>query len=142
MQFVVDASVAVKLLVEEAQSDEAREVLANATALHAPRLLASEVANVLWRKVRSRQLDRAMASTVINSLTDMPIRWHDDEIVTAHGLHLAMTIDHPFYDCLYLALAYRIGTTMVTADKRFMTAVAHTEHESKVVTLTTYGKIH
>lgn len=140
MKFVIDASVAVKLLIEEQQSDEARELVAKSTALYAPRLLASEVANTLWKKVRLRELDDAIARVAINSLADMPLSWFQDELVTADGLRLAINIEHPFYDCLYLALAYRIGESMVTADQRFVNAVSQTEHESMVVTLGNYSK--
>ncbi|MCY4051546.1 MAG: type II toxin-antitoxin system VapC family toxin [Gammaproteobacteria bacterium] len=52
MRFVVDASVAVKLLVEEPDSDTARELVESGQELHAPRLMVSEVANSLWRKAR------------------------------------------------------------------------------------------
>ena len=40
MRFVVDASVAVKLLVDEPESDAARELAASGRELHAPRLMA------------------------------------------------------------------------------------------------------
>ena len=45
MSVVVDASVAVKWLVAEDGSDEADRLLAGSEELHAPRLMASEVAN-------------------------------------------------------------------------------------------------
>jgi len=47
MRFVVDASIAVKLLVDEPDSDAARKLVASGQELHAPRLMASEVANAL-----------------------------------------------------------------------------------------------
>ena len=52
MRFVVDASVAVKLLVDKPDSDAARELAASGQELHAPHLMASEVADTLWRKTR------------------------------------------------------------------------------------------
>ena len=53
MRLVVDASVAVKWLVTEPDSDIARELAAGGDDLHAPRLMTSEIANTLWRKTRS-----------------------------------------------------------------------------------------
>ena len=47
MRLVVDASVAVKWLVEEEYSDAADRLLEGRHELFAPRLMASEVANVL-----------------------------------------------------------------------------------------------
>lgn len=43
------------------------------------------------------------------------------------------------YDCVYLALAHRIGATVVTADRRFATAVAPTEHGESVLILADYA---
>lgn len=35
------------------------------------------------------------------------------------ALQLAIDLNHPIYDCLYLALAIRLDTHVVTADRRF-----------------------
>ena len=135
MRFVVDASVAVKWLVAEEDADVADQLAASGQELHAPRLMASEVANVLWRKARVRQIARADAGAAMALLVDMPVRWNDDETVSADAVRLALALDHPVYDCVYLALAHRIGATVVTADRRFVTAVAPTEHGEAVVML-------
>ena len=140
MRFVVDASVAVKLLVDEPDSDVARELAASGRELHAPRLMASEVANVLWRKARQGQIERADAGAAMALLSDMPVRWNDDETVGADAVRLALALDHPVYDCVYLALAHRIGATVVTADRRFVTAVAPTEHGEAMMTLADYAE--
>ena len=139
MRFVIDASVAVKLLVDEADSDAARELAASGQQLHAPRLMASEVANALWRKARVGEIERADAGAALALMTDMPVRWNDDELVSADAVRLALALDHPVYDCVYLALAHRIGAVMLTADSRFVTAVSSTEHGEAVVTLADYA---
>ena len=139
MRFVVDASVAVKLLVDEPDSDAARELAANGQELHAPRLMVSEVANALWRKARLGQIERADAGAALVLLSDMPMRWNDDETVSADAVRLALALDHPVYDCMYLALAHRIGATVVTADRRFVTAAAPTQHGEAVLTLADYA---
>ena len=139
MRFVVDASVAVKWLVAEEDADIADRLAASGEDLHAPRLMASEAANVLWRKARAGEIERAEASAAMALLTDMPVRWNDDETVGADAVRLALALGHPVYDCVYLALAHRIGATVVTADRRFVTAVAPTEHGEAVLTLADYA---
>ncbi len=139
MRFVVDASVTIKLLVDELGSNAARELAASTRELHAPRLMASEVANALWRKARQGQIERADAGAAMALLPYMPLRWNDDETVSADAIRLALALDHPVCDCMYLALALRIGATMVTADRRFVTAVASTEHGEAVMTLNDYA---
>ena len=139
MCFVIDASVAVKWLVAEEDADIADRLAASGEELHAPRLMVSEVANTLWRKARQGQIERAEAGAAMALLTDMPVRWNDDETVGADAVRLAQALDHPVYDCMYLALAHRIGATVVTADGRFANAVAPTEHGESVVTLADYA---
>ena len=140
MRFVVDASVAVKLLVDEPDSDAARGLAASGEELHAPRLMAPEAANALWRKARTGQMERADAGAALAWMAEMPLRWHDDETVGADALRLALALDHAVYDCVYLALAHRIGATVVTADRRFANVLASTEHGGSVMMLTDYAR--
>ena len=132
---MVDASVAVKWLVVEDDSADARSLLDD-EELHAPRLLVSEVANAVWRKVRLDQVDRSAASQLLATMSDLPVRWHADEIVCADAIRLAIAHDRPVYDLMYLALAQRLGVRVVTADQRLVNALASTDHGDLVVPLT------
>ena len=58
MRIVVDASVAAKWLLPEADSAIAMRLLDAPYELHAPRLLVSEVTSVLWRRALSGSLYR------------------------------------------------------------------------------------
>ena len=136
MRLVVDASVAVKWLVEEEHSAEAKRLITGPFELFAPRLLASEVANALWRKARLEEVSRSAAGSIIDAMAEMPLRWCEDEQVSADATRLALALDRPVYDCVYLALAQRIRSRLVTADERFARALAPTEHGGTVVTLT------
>ena len=140
MRFVVDASVAVKWLVAEDEADVAEELATGGHDLHAPRLMASEVANALWRKARTGEIERRASGILLADVQDMPVRWGADEILSADAARLALALDHPIYDCVYLALAHRIGARVVTADRRFVTAVAPTEHGEAVMTLSDYAE--
>jgi len=132
---VVDASVAVKWLVVEDGSDVARDLLDDGDDLHAPRLLVSEVANAVWRKVRLGQVDRRSAGQLIATMSDTPVRWHADETVGADAIRLAIAHDRPVYDFMYIALAQRLGTRVVTADRRLANALENTDHGDLVVAL-------
>ncbi len=140
MRLVVDASVAVKWLVPEDDSDIARNLAAGGDDLHAPRLMASEIANAVWRKARLGEIERGEAGTMMASVPGMPVRWNADETVCTDAIRLALALDRPVYDCVYLALAHRIGAAVVTADRRFANAVAPTEHGDAIMTLAEYGR--
>lgn len=126
MALVVDASVAVKWLVVEEDSADARGLLDD-EELHAPRLLVSEVANAVWRKVRLDQVDGRAAGQLLATISDMPVRWHADETICADAIRLAIAHDRPVYDLMYLALAQRLGVRVVTADQRLVNALAGTD---------------
>ena len=135
MRLVVDASVAVKWLVEEEHSDAADRLLGGNHELFAPRLMASEVGNALWRKVRMGELERSRAGALAAAISEMAVRWTEDEEVGPDAVRLSLALNRPVYDCVYLALAHRLGATLVTADIRFVNALAETEHGATVVTL-------
>ncbi|MCY4589009.1 MAG: type II toxin-antitoxin system VapC family toxin [Alphaproteobacteria bacterium] len=100
MRFVVDASVAVKWLVVEEDADAAQQLAMSGQELHAPRLMASEVANALWRKARMGEIGRRAAGVLLDNVPDMPVRWGADETVSADAVRLALALDRPIYDCV------------------------------------------
>ena len=141
MRLVVDASVAVKWLIAEDGSDAAHRLVAGGDDLHAPRLMASEIANALWRKSRLGEIERSRAGALTATVSKMPVRWSADETVCADAVRLALALDRPVYDCVYLALAYRIGAQVVTADVCFANALEPTEHGGSVLTLADHAKV-
>lgn len=119
---VLDASVAVRWVVEEEGSDEAAALLERDVAWIAPRLLLTEAASALRRKVVDKVLAPATAGQALDALlqavADGIVRLIDDERVIAAALLLAVSLQHTVPDCLYLALAEREGAGIATADDR------------------------
>ena len=135
MVVVVDASVAAKWLIAEPDSAIAAGLLDGSFDLYAPRLLASEIGNMLWRKVLDGSIDDYAAARLAAALLDMSLQWRDDERTWVEAVRIAVELGHPAYDCMYLALALLIGTKVVAADKRFVSAVASTTYRPIVVPL-------
>lgn len=119
--WIVDASVAVKWLVQEEGSEEAAALQGD--ELHAPDWILAECANVLWAKARRQEVTWEEAYRGLALLLDAPLTlWPSSELLT-EALALAHELAHPVYDCLYLALAFARSSTLITADERFVTAV-------------------
>ena len=116
MKWVVDASVAAKWLVPEVDSALAVALLDD--ELLAPDLLFAEVANILWKKQFRAEVASAAASAAARWLLLAPLQVHGCADLTTDALTLAIRLQHPAYDCFYLALARRAGCSMVTADRR------------------------
>jgi predicted nucleic acid-binding protein len=119
---IVDASVAIKWLIEEDGSEAARK-LAAAELMAAPDLLFIECANVLRTKTRFEQLDPQLATLALAALEAMPIRPIGIRPHLAAALAIANELDRSAYDSLYLAVALAERAVLVTADKRFADAV-------------------
>lgn len=119
---VLDASVAVRWVVPERGSNEAAELLARPISWLAPRLMLTEAAAALRRKVAGRELSAAVAiqalGALVEAVADGTVRVTDDEEFVSSALALAVTLGHKVPDCLYLAVAEREGCELATADQR------------------------
>ena len=52
------------------------------------------------------------------------------------ALELALFLDHPIYDCLYLACAESLDKVLVTADERFLRKALASDVDVEIVPLT------
>jgi predicted nucleic acid-binding protein len=117
---VVDASVAVKWVLAEADSELAQQVVRS--PLLAPDLLLIECGSAIWRHVRLGEVDRAELPRAWAVLRAMPVEIVASDELVERALDLAVALDHQIYDCLYLALALDRGARVVSADRRFLAA--------------------
>ncbi len=117
MPLIVDASVAVKWIVEEPLRDEALE-LVRLNDVVVPDLLLAEVRNALVNRVRRRlsTIEEARAAATAFRAIPLIIERSSDQLERAFDLALAF--EHPLYDCLYLALAMARDLNLFTADLR------------------------
>jgi len=114
---VVDASVIVKLFIEEAGSDAAIK-LTNDEDLVVPNLLYIEVGNTLATKA---QLSLSQVEEGLDLIYGLGLRVEnvDRELLTAAST-MAKQMGTSVYDMVYAALARRLGVELVTADKKFV----------------------
>lgn len=118
---IVDASVALKWVIDE-EGSEAASLLAG-ESLSSPSLLLAECANALWAKTRRREITADEMLERLSLLLSAPIHLVPLEELVEDATRLAATLDHPVYDCLYLALAVRESTRLITADRQFARVV-------------------
>lgn len=125
----LDASVAVKLILDEEWSRLVEALLADSVELDepivAPPLLPIEVTNTLLKRMRpptSFSFDEA--SYLLGRFLEFPI-----EIRNPNGLHgQALSLAHAYglpaaYDAHYLALSAALGCDFWTDDRRLLSAL-------------------
>ncbi len=118
MSLTVDASIVIKWFVNEPMSRESRLLLVRPTRFFAPGLLLAEFANTIWKKVRRREISDPRP--YLNELASLPqiIALYPAAVLIERAAQIAFEIDHPIYDCLYLACAEATESPLVTADQR------------------------
>lgn len=122
--FVIDASVAIKWYVAEDLSREACSLEHFDNLLAAPSLLAVELANIAWKKARLKQIGPQHAALIAAPEALSRVALLPSESLTAAAFACATELNHPVYDCLYLACAVHLGGALITADDRFVRTVA------------------
>ena len=129
---VIDANVAVKWVIDEESTDRARALLEDSRRerrpLVGPPMLTSEVVNVIYQRLRSRDPDRhitqAEAERALTEFLSIPIQLlapaglYEDGFALARDRGLTNT-----YDSLYVVLAEMLGVEMWTDDQALLRAL-------------------
>jgi predicted nucleic acid-binding protein len=129
---IVDASVAIKWVLEEPGSEAAAR-LQREEALAAPDFMIVECANVLRTKARRGNMNREQAELALAAIQATPIQLFPMSNYITAAQSLAFDLDQTVYDSLYLAVAVAERMVLVTADRAFAEGVArHGAHRSAV----------
>ncbi|MCP9915861.1 type II toxin-antitoxin system VapC family toxin [Cyanobium sp. ATX 6F1] len=115
---VIDASAVVRIITAHPEAQVCIEALATASLVIAPELMLTEVSNVLWKLQRAQALGGIDPQDLLHDARDLINHVEPDRVLQAEALALACHLDHPVYDCLYLALARREAAVLLTADRR------------------------
>jgi predicted nucleic acid-binding protein len=118
VDLVVDASVAFKWFVTEADSEAAYHLLRENDVI-APDVLLVECRNAALTRTRRGQLTVAEARRVERDLYALQLRTLPSTPFLTPAFEIALELGHPIYDCVYLAVAHETRRTLVTADERF-----------------------
>jgi predicted nucleic acid-binding protein len=131
---VIDASIAVKWIVDEPDSSSALLVRDFNVPLIAPDLMLAEFANVMRRKLRGGEVTADQLDAGVSLIKTLIDDFVPTSALIETALVLARQLDHSPYDCIYLACALKRGV-LLTADSTFLRKCSQSKHDQSVLSL-------
>lgn len=130
-QYVLDASVVIKLFVDEELSQAARKLLEGMVSpdpdeFYVPDLLFPECGNVLWKYVRFYSYEPELARENLADLTDLAFQVVPTVELVKDAFEVANHHGITVYDACYIMLAQRLALPLVTADEKLVQRFAGT----------------
>jgi len=133
-EYVIDASVGIKLFIEEELADNAATLFAELaseppTRLYVPNLFYIECANILWKHVQRLGYPQDKARRDIRELVQLALDSTNTALLAADALALSLEYQVTVYDCSYIALAKRMAVPLVTADEKLLKRMESSDYE-------------
>ena len=118
---VIDTSAFMKFLLHEHGWQDVHPYLTTASSPTSVDLLVTESANVLWKSVRAGLIEKDKVHELYSSMellfTKGPLTLKPAPQFMAEALSIALSLDTPVNDALFIAQARLDHATLVTADR-------------------------
>lgn len=119
---VIDTSAFMKFLLHEHGWQDVHGYLTTASSPTTVDLLVTESANVLWKSARAGLIEKEQVPELFSSIellyTKGPLVLKPALQFIAEALTIALSLDIPVYDALFIAQARSDHATLVTADRQ------------------------
>ena len=117
---ILDASAAIEAVLGRSQALEIIEHLEHADRVTVPDLYFAEIANALWKYVRTGDLPLDDAQAMLSIGASLPDDVLPARELATEALATATAFNHPVYDALYAVTARREGAAVCTIDQRLI----------------------
>jgi predicted nucleic acid-binding protein len=121
---VIDASAMLEILLRTDLADRLMErAFEGSEQMHAPQLLDIEIAQVLRRLVRQKEITAARAEQALQDVADLLIERHDHQALVRRIWQLRDSLSA--YDGAYVALAEALAAPLLTCDGKLARSHGH-----------------
>ena len=133
---VVDSSALFALFFPEEYSEWSEEIIKEYDELHVPELVFLETSNAAWKRIT---IFKQPSNIVLKNLRLLYKFISDTCIIHRNIDHLQRTIElsikleTTIYDSLFLAIAEKYGTKLLTTDRKLVETLKHKKEEHRVV---------
>jgi predicted nucleic acid-binding protein len=135
--FIVDASVGIQWLVDEPDSERADGFYEKhgARNLAAPELIIAEVCNIAWRKAIQKEISSQQAIEIASGFPALLPVLVPTARLARLATAIALEINHPIYDCMYLSCADLLNVPLITVDRRLLGKLSTTRYAGRALHL-------
>lgn len=128
--WVVDASVGIKLFIDGPLSNNAHQLFQRlverpSPVYYVPDLFYIECTNILWKYVRFQGMAPDVATGFIRSLDQLILERVPTPALMEDALTLSIEHEISAYDACYVALAQRLNISLITADNKLASKLNH-----------------
>lgn len=129
--YVIDASVTIKWIFNEIQTEKANLLLTPDSDLLAPDFMLIECANAIHKKVKNKEITTVKGDDGLRLLLEFgELKYVPFYRFLKQAYQIAREINHTVYDCLYLAVAEKYNSKVITADAKFWKRTQDTLYSS------------
>lgn len=132
---IIDASVAIKWFLNEDGTNEALAILDQISLIFAPEIFEIEIAAILTKRVRMRDLVIEEAQTIKSYFDDLPIIRVEYDRIKDMAFLMASEFNITLYDAIYLATAIAFRGELITADTKLFNGLQNTPFKNFVAQL-------
>lgn len=132
MNLVIDASVVVRWYVQGPGSEHADSLFDRNELFVAPDIVLPEVANAFRTLCNAGRLDWEEAEVVLEGIASPFSHLVPSIEILDRAFEIARDLDHPVYDCLYLAVCEQEEAPLVTGDRKLARKLNGTRWESRL----------
>ncbi len=132
MDIIIDASVAGKWFFDEPLKEAADYLLQPYYRFVAPDLLVSEFINIVHKNTRIKKITHSYGCESLKRFHELTIHYIPTLDLMENAYRISCELDHPAYDCVYLAITEKYGGVMVTADKQFYNKVKSSSYSNQI----------
>ena len=125
---ILDTSVLYDAVVDGARSETARRFIRQAETLWSPDLIRIEMAGVLTRSVRRKEMSGEAAQAAYRVAVSLVPDVEDSTLLISRAFEMSLDLFHPCADCVFLALAEGRSVPLVTSDARFARKLTGTSY--------------
>jgi predicted nucleic acid-binding protein len=128
-RLVLDASVAIKWVVQEIYTEAAVRLAESEPSWVIPDLFHAEVGNVPWKKARRGEMNEQDAVKALALLLSLEMNVRESRALLTYALPIALQFHCTVYDALYLSVAVDENCPLVTADQTLFSVFSKTPLE-------------